>query len=445
MKVDIWANEAQLTPSTKLLQRRMLSPISGLSPQFGFVMRSSLEPRIAIAVGDMCGVHTSVRRSLPGAFHIAGTGISYEEATIGGLAETIERYALYRSFGAKRQEVVFAPYHNMVTNSRVLIPENLQYFSDSQLARPGFPFSRLSSETVIGWVSTRSLLNDSICWVPAQISLIDYLRQPNEPQFMFGVSTGTAAHTRIDQAFKNALLELIQIDSAMGNWYGDQSPVLLRLGNNSRTKTVEELIRRHFHRYGPIPCFYYLPSADLRALTIACVIEDKQIPKFAVGLGCDLCLARAVYKAFLEGVAVAKLAKVNVFRQATEESANVINPSKIYDLDTNVAYYAVEGESTLRAKFHVGSSGVSPSDLPEDVDSGITSDLSHLVEGFISTGKELVFLDLTTTDIRDLGFCVIRVWSPDTICLSLPSAPPAMHPRFEAYGGITNETPHPYP
>ncbi len=444
MKVDIGVSDAQLRPTTKVLMRRMLSPLSGLSPKFGFVIRSALEPKIAIAAGDMTGVHISRGQPLPGVHHIAGTGTSYEEATIGVLAETIERYALYRSTGIKRQEVVFASYNNMVTNSRVLMAENLQYFSDRQLDRPGFPFSRLSSDMVIGWVSTKSLVDGCVCWIPAQVALVGYPRQPNEPQFMLGVSTGTAAHTRLDQALRNALLELIQIDAAMGNWYGDQSPVLVRLGNNSKTKTVEELIGRQLHRYGPIPRFYWLPSADQSALTIACVIEDQEVPKFAVGLGCDLCLARAMYKAFLEGVAVAKLAKVNVFRQATEDVPSVIDPSKIYDLDTNVAYYAVEGQSTLRAKFGVGP-GVSPSDLPEDLDSGITSDLRHLVEGFIGTEKELVFLDLTTTDIRDLGFCVVRVWSPDTISLSLPSAPPGMHPRFQAYSGITNEAPHPYP
>jgi len=79
------------------------------------------------------------------------------------------------------------------------------------------------------------------------------------------------------------------------------------------------------------------------------------------------------------------------------------------------------------------------------VDSDIKGDLRHLVDGFAGTGKELVFLDLTTADIRDLGFYVVRVWSPDTISLSLPSAPPVMHPRFQAYGGIRNEAPHPYP
>jgi len=41
-------------------------------------------------------------------------------------------------------------------SSRVLVPEDLRYFSDSQLARPGFPFSRMTSET---WISRMSRMS----------------------------------------------------------------------------------------------------------------------------------------------------------------------------------------------------------------------------------------------------------------------------------------------
>src|SRR5207253_2029860 len=109
---------------------------------------------------------------------------------------------------SNRQGVVHASYHSMMTNSRVLIAENLQYFSESQLARPGFPFSHLSADTVIGWESANSLLDGSTCWIPAQLARVGYLMQPSEPRFMLGVSTGTAAHTRVDQALRNSLLEL---------------------------------------------------------------------------------------------------------------------------------------------------------------------------------------------------------------------------------------------
>jgi thiazole/oxazole-forming peptide maturase SagD family component len=445
VKVIIGASTAQLRPTTKLLLHRMICPLSGLSPQLALIMRSVLEPKIAVASGDMTGVH--ILRGLPsprpGAYHIAGIGTSYEEAIIGVLAESIERYAQYIWAASKPQKIVSASYQNMKSNSRVLVPESLQYFSESQLTRPGFPFSRLESDMVIGWVPAKSLIHGTVCWLPAQIALVGYVRQHNEPLFMSGVTTGTAAHKTLHQALRNALLELIQIDAAMGNWYGNHSSVLIQ--HDDRTRAVGEIIGRHLCLYGPALRFYWLPSADLPGLTIACVMESQEVPKFAVGLGCDLRLPRAMYKAFLEAVAVAQLAKMNLLRQAVQDSSSATNPSQIYDLDSNVVYYAMEGRSTFRAKFGTDDPVVVASDLPQDVDLGIRGDVRHLVESFTATGKELVFLDLTTTDIQDLGFCVARVWSPNTISLSLPSAPPVMQTRFQAYGGIINEDPHPYP
>jgi hypothetical protein len=68
-----------------------------------------------------------------------------------------------------------------------------------------------------------------------------------------------------------------------------------------------------------------------------------------------------------------------------------------------------------------------------------------LIDAFWKTGNELIGLDLTTGDVRDLGFRVVRLWSPDLLSLPLPSAPPLLHPRFNSYGGATDGAPHPYP
>ena len=156
MKVLIGTSNPQLRPFTKLLLRRMLCPLTGLCQAIGFVTRSPCEPRIAVAGGDMTGVHVlrGIPPPRPGVHHIGGSGTTYEEAIIRTLGETLERYAQHMSLVSGRHEIVFASYRKMISNGRrVLVPEELQYFSKSQLARPGFPFSRLDPDAEIGWVS----------------------------------------------------------------------------------------------------------------------------------------------------------------------------------------------------------------------------------------------------------------------------------------------------
>jgi hypothetical protein len=80
-----------------------------------------------------------------------------------------------------------------------------------------------------------------------------------------------------------------------------------------------------------------------------------------------------------------------------------------------------------------------------DINGSESEQLSVLISSFKNSDKELLFCDLTCVEAADLGFVVPRVWSPDTLSLCLPSAPLTQHPRYQSYGGLAHELPHPYP
>jgi thiazole/oxazole-forming peptide maturase SagD family component len=407
-----------------------------------FAMRGAGEPRVALAAGEVTGIEGLVAGPL-GSQHISGAGITREEALQKVLAESIERYCLLRATRSGRFRAVHASLHRMARYSRVLAPEPLQPFTAAQFAQPGFPFAPVDADTTIGWVAGLSPDSGALCWAPAQAALPGYGVPPGEPRYAFGVSTGTAAHTQPELALRAALLEVIQADAAMGTWYGGTLPMRLRLGESPQTQTVEQLIDRHTPRLGPAVRFYWLPATDLPGIAVACVVERAGLPRFAVGLGCDLRLGPALYGAWLESMAVARLAAVTALRFA-ERGEAVPGPDGIYDLDANVARYAVVDEDVIRARFG-DEPAVSPGDLPPDLALGAADGVRYLVNELERAGKRLLYLDLTDVEARALGFAVARVWSPDLLALSLPGAPPVLHPRFHANGGITNTAPHPYP
>lgn len=441
MNARVYTGSRQLSLPTHRLLDRMLAPATGLCQQIGFLMRSPLEARLAVAGGDMTGVHVLRGLGEPrsGSHHIGGCAPTYDEAIIKTLGETVERYAQQSVIVDGRVRIQRASYQQMVAaEHRVLGGPGFELFTPTQLARPGFPFTAIDAHTPIGWVALSSLPDHGECWAPAQVALLGYRRAPDEPRFMLGVSTGTAAHTDPGQALERALLELIQIDSVMGHWYG--RGVAVPLAADERTRAVTAVVQRHTHRDGPRPRFYWLPNADLPGFTIACLVEDDVVPKLGVGLGCSLRLDRAIYSAFLEGIAVAQLAKVIQFRQAVGDLPPTPPPDALYDLDLNVSHYAVLGAAAVRRKFPDGPP-VRPSELPADFGGGPRD----LIESFAKTNKALAWLDMTTPDLRSLGFYVARVWSPETLSLCFPSAPPLRHPRFAAYGAADHESPHPYP
>lgn len=447
MKVLASGNTLRLEPRTQILLNRMLCPLTGLSQEIGFVLRSPADPSLNIAGGEMTGVH--VLRGAPpperGAYHIGGCGFTYQEALIKTLGETLERYAQYMLFGEKRTEIRFASLDEMSRNEQaVLSVPSLQLFDDKQLARPGFPFSKITSETKIGWIPGVLLPSGQACWIPAQQGAVGYHGRPGEPRFAEGVTTGTAAHTLPAKAVRNALLELMQIDAAMGHWYGRGRSV--SIGWGPRTSAVQRVIEGRLPRHASQVSYHWLQSADLPGFAIACIVRAPEVPKVAVGLGSDLVLDRAIYKAFLEASAVAQLAKVILLREQLDRATQPRERSDphIYGLDANVARYACSDPEFIVDRFSEGGS-VSAEDLPPDLDLDTEEIVRHLSDSFFRSGKRLAFLDFTVSDAAALGFYVARVWSPDMLTLSLPSAPPTLHPRFSAYGGFDRDEPHPYP
>jgi thiazole/oxazole-forming peptide maturase SagD family component len=429
----------------------MLSPLCGLDQRIGFLSRSSHEPRIITAGADLTGVHVLRNQQPPrqGFYHIGGGGIFLDEALIRSLGETIERYSQFVSEISGRHTIVMASYNEMVRRGEpILTRESLQFCTTQQYARPGFPYQAFSPDTPMGWVKVPSLVHDGELWALAQLVLVGYQPKHHEGEhwLLSSVTTGSAAHTDRYRALRNALLELVQIDSAMGHWYSASRAPQIR--SSRRTRAIEQLIERHFSRRQPRPQFYWFQNPDLPGLTVACVIrqEPHATPAVGVGLGSDLSLQAAMYKALLEAVGVLQLAKLQLLNLNIEPGEEtVINTEQIFDLDSNVAYYAQVGHQDFINEKFVDAETINADDLPADLTTDIADELRLLVRGFGDSGKELVFMDLTTADVRELGFTALRVWSPDTLSLSLPSAPPLRHVRFRAYGGVAHEQPHPYP
>lgn len=438
-----------IPPSTSRLLERMVSPLVGLDRLIGVIVRGRLEPRFMVAGGELTGVHLLAGQEQPGSYHIGGTGIFAREALIRTLGESVERYAQMVSAAARGP--MRTDSWNAMRGAGLAVPaaEQLRYFTDEQHETPGFKFDRFDPDAPLSWVRSSALPGGDEYWVPAQSVLVGYhpRRERGEPWLISAVTTGTAAHTDPLLALRGALLELIQIDAAMGHWYGPASAPEIIL--DERASAIRAITSAHFSQHRAPPRFHWIPSPDMPGLTVACVLEGPpgHAPGAAVGLGVDLSLPAALYKAMLEAVGVFQLAKVTLLHARIEspDGEAQIDADTIMDLDTNVAYYADPAHAPeLEEKFG-GVAPVSASELPQDVELGPLEEVRLLTRAFSETGKELSYLDLTTPDLAALGFVALRTWSPDLLGMPLPSAPAMGHRRLQDYGGPGHRRPHPYP
>lgn len=446
-------SDRDLGHTARNLMRRMLSPLCGLDQMIGFVSKSAGEARFVVAGAELTGVHLLRQepQPKPGFYHIGGMGVILDEAIIRTLGETVERYCQLISEVGQSASIRFATYRDMEKlGVPILAAEKLRLFAPDQFAAKGFPFASLDPDAPLGWIPAHSVFDDETVWVPAQLVLVGYTikRAKGEPWLSSAVTTGTAAHVDYERAFNNAILELIQIDAAMGHWYANSNALEIIL--DDRVAWLSSLIERSFPRRAPPPRFFWLPNADLPGATVACLITSNgdEMPAVGVGLGVASDLGEALYKALLEALGVAQLAKLTTFELSPLfRKPDDVGQGKVYDLDSNVVHYAApENTGPLWAKFTRGGR-IAASQLPPGIAGNMQTQITTMVDAFKATGKDLYFLDLTTSDARELGFRTVRLWSSDTLALCLPGAPPALHPRFLAYGGFqrADEYPHPYP
>lgn len=450
MKLSSSTLDGPLPHATRRLAERMISPLCGLDKMMNFMLPGRLEPRFVVAGAELTGVHVLLNQPEPPSYHIGGSGILLHEAVIRSLGESVERYSQFIAPVAGIHTVTMASYDDMVARGHpVLHPDKLRFFSAEQYDAPCFRFQPFDPTADIGWVKAVSCHSRAELWVPAQLVLVGYAprRHEGEPWMMPAVTTGSAAHTDETLALRSALLELIQLDAVMGHWYTDAKAP--RIALDARTRLLAKVIERHFRKGQEPPRFYWLPSKDLAGLIVACVLYGaaRAIPAAAVGLGSDVDLESAMYKALLEAVGVRQFAKLTLVSEhlAGNSGGPAGDPARFMDLDSNVAFYArPTSTGPIRSKFD-DTTSVAASELPPDSTTGPEGDVHELIDSFARNGKELLYLDLTTTDIRELGFVAVRVWSPDTLGLALPAAPPVAHSRFEDYGGVGHFDPHPYP
>jgi len=75
----------------------------------------------------------------------------------------------------------------------------------------------------------------------------------------------------------------------------------------------------------------------------------------------------------------------------------------------------------------------------------VRNDTAKLIRQLSSKSEYGVYLDVTPPETRPRGWKVIRAFIPELVSMCVPGVPYSGHPRFQAYGGIRNEYPHPLP
>ena len=385
---------AETRTSTELA--RMFASI--INPDTGIISRVVHWNAGGKPVGLPVGASAVLRR--PSSPEIGyGKGLSAEEALVGAVGEALEMHA------SSSCQVGTLPHATVEElDGEVLHPQQLCLYEDAYYDLPGFPYARFHKQA-IHWVRGSWLGSENAVWVPA-LPTFRALPAPFAERFCQVTSNGLATGLGPEDAAVRAALELIERDAFMLSWYCRLPGRELDIEGCLEPGT--EKILQDITSCGAETKLWLL-DAGIPVPTVVCVARGNGVtwPGATLGLGTHPSPKIAVRKAILE---LGQTGPTLSDAMLKGEEPVPATPGEVRTFRQHALFY-LPAERNHAFDF-LSSSPDPPLRVSNVLEAQATSpgQLAMLLK---QAGVRIAIVDLTTPDLRDTPFRVVRAIGTD--------------------------------
>jgi thiazole/oxazole-forming peptide maturase SagD family component len=385
-------------------------------------------------------------------YHLAGYGMTNEEAVTRLTGEAVERYAAIMALLPFAQRVEYASYASLSSRHDCLPLELLGIYDQNQQKHLSSLMNRYSPDLpnehdIIAWIPCPSLTRPGReIFVPAQLMFLGFRTSKayGDKLFTPSFSTGTAAHVSLDKALLNALTEAVQIDSFILNWYTEVKAPVIQLAEAEMQLLAASGLQPD-SPYNARLTYLTRPELPLPNIGVTLVRRIRKLPYIAFGLQADSDPRYALVRGAAESTAILGIGMYSaVFDLPNVHFAQT--SSAYTDLDTNVLYFASpkDADRKLQAVESRCAGQLDFESIPRYA-ADDASAIKRLISDVAKVSEWATYLDITPPELADTPWKVIRVLIPELLSMCLPGFPPNWHPRMIRHGGVSNVVPHPLP
>lgn len=380
-----------------------------------------------------------------------GAGLKLWEAKAAAIGESIERYCASIRF---HDELVFGSYRDLKDEYQMPHPSTFALFHPDQY--PSLPYWPFTEETKVGWSAAVSLHDGQPALVPACFVYLGYRIHRGEEERLLGpsVSTGCACARSHSTALLKGIYEVIERDAFTICWLNRLVPQRLDICSEP---SLAQLYRETLATQGLEYHLFRLPT-DLAVPTCAAVVVDtrREIPIIAMGGAAHLDPVAAARKALLECVQT----RMYACQMLTEDDDPFAEDfADIISFDDHTMLYARRDmrhalDFMLNTEPARAAEQLWANERYEDA----VSQLEIIRHELAKTGLQCFAVDLTTSDLEELGFAVVKAVMPQMQPLNGPytqrflggrrlyEVPVRLGLRQKEIGvAEMNPFPHPYP
>jgi ribosomal protein S12 methylthiotransferase accessory factor len=336
-----------------------------------------------------------------------GSAVSTNQgvAIIKAVGESVERYC---SSQMDERDLIRASQKEL--NEESIVLSDLALYSTSQYSDSELKFSPFTSTTSFYWVKGFSLSQDCPIWIPASLVYMPYLYREDEPVFHRQISTGLACGTDLASAIYRGILEVIERDAFIIVWHNRLDCPTLDLSNINDPYILSLLAALE---EAPVKYFIKVLTLDIKVTTLLVLIENQADgpPYTCLGMAVDLDPLKALGRALEEGILVylgmTRYQRENPLYERDPGYKKVISPAQ------HGIIHAMEPELRDTVQFlKANNKTLTLKDMPEYEPDNAVEKCKLVVELLQKSNLQTHIADLTTVDIDDVGFKVIRAVIP---------------------------------
>lgn len=337
----------------------------------------------------------------------AAASIDPKRAIMKAVGESIERYCPGHF---KYEDFVLAAYNDL--DCEAIHPADFALFSDRQYAEPDFPFTRLTESTPLRWDSAYSLTHDQPVLIPASFVYIPYyFKESGETLIHNPISTGLACGSNLAPAIYKAILEVIEREAFMIMWQ-NRLPCS-RIDLSTVTDPFNKSILDELSVL-PAECQAYLIPSDTEVPVIMILLRNTsgRTPHTVIGMSADLNPNRALMLA-LEEVSLSWLG-MSRYAMNKKDHKSAKDYSDVNTLFSHALAHALD-PALIQSLDFLNSSDpqIALQSIKNIFDAeNMVRNIQSLVDKLKEKNLNVIIKDLTTVDVDEAGFKVIRAVVP---------------------------------
>lgn len=376
-----------------------------------------------------------------------GTSFSKEKALMKALGEALERYCLTVY---QETELLYLPINRIKEKSLDLF--SIVSFSSEWVKSQKLKQFQVKNNTKLRWVEGYSLTEQRKLLIPAQLIYVPY-NFNSEAIIRFPITTGAALGSALPAAILRGIFEIVERDAFMIFYLNKLTPAVFNLSNTSNL--FFRMIREIFARYD-LELYIFNITTDIFIPSIMAIIVDRTGigPAVSVGLKSSLGAELAITGAIEEALQMRPWVRDEMMqRKSKTEQVLLYN----LDIKTRALYWA-DLDMIEKLDFFLKSKNYIEVDKFIEGNKGLKNkDLQSIINFFTKKDLHVVYTDITTPEIRNVGFYVVKVVMPELQPLYLTEeykylggARLFQVPRILGYKATPkherelNKTPHPF-